>query len=154
MVKKEYEKLTAKEYKDLAIKASRRSHDSFDRCDTDGFVSQFCDTHQSRLYGMLAKLAESGWKYEFPALFDLDGNRVNAKLIDGKFGKCWALTDDNGRFNGKFITAFPARKSTMAKKGYVEGKELAPAYAVTYGGGKGFSGLHSIGIKYIRTDGK
>ena len=45
------------------------------------------------------------------APFDLQGNRVNAKLIEGRYGVCWALMDDKEEFTGEFVSAFPKRKA-------------------------------------------
>jgi len=53
---------------------------------------------------------------------------VPARLIRTQYGLCWALVDGENKFTGKFISAFPARKTTMLKKGYVEAEGLYKFY--------------------------
>jgi hypothetical protein len=48
--------------------------------------------------------------------------------------------DNKYKFTGKFISAFPKRKSTMEKKGYREGTIKTGATAVFRGSGTGLSG--------------
>lgn len=118
-----------------AAQHEQDAHDSFDRCDTDGFLSQWASGQMAGLKRMQATIAERGGTYTFPALFDLDGNIVAAKLIDGRYGPVWGvLADDDpsGRVV-EWVTAFPVRESTMRRKGYYEGEVDAPAYAVHRG---------------------
>jgi len=144
---------SAEYYKSEAKRHAEAEEESFQRCDTDGCYTQWAHGLNQRLNSELAKIAENGGVWEFPALFDLAGNRVKAKVINGKYGACWAFCDDDGQFTGQFITAFPARKSTMRRKGYVEGWEDAPANAHITGGGQGFAGMASCYIDIYRTDG-
>ena len=144
--------------KDKAASYRQEAHDSFERCDTDGFLSQWANGLHARKCDLQSEIENRGGKSEFPALFDLEGNLVCAKLIDGRYGNCWALMtenkEDNGYgyvFTGKFISAFPARQSTMEKKGYREGRVLAPAVAVITGKGTGLSGHAWAAI--VRKDG-
>lgn len=118
----------------MAIQKEQDAHDSFDRCDTDGALSQWASgINAQRLY-MEADIAENGGLWEFPALFDTEGNLVPAKLIDGKFGDCWMLLDSEGQATGEFVGAFPARRSTIFKKGYLQGTVLRPARATVMSG--------------------
>ena len=143
------------ELKEQAAKHRKESYDSFERCDTDGFLSQWANNINARRCDMQAQIEFDGGKAEFPGLFDLEGNLVCAKLIDGRFGECWSLMEENTykeyKFTGKFISAFPKRKSTMEKKGYREGIVKAPAVAVIKGRGTGLSGQAWVAV--VRKDG-
>src|SRR3990167_10637731 len=89
---------TATELRTEASKHFQAAQDSFDRCDTDGFLSQWASGLSGRLASTKADLLDAGGKSEFWGLFTLDGQRVRAKLIDTKHGTCWALCDENDKF--------------------------------------------------------
>ena len=124
--------------------------DSFDRCDTDGFVSQWASGCMAQKKRLAASIAERGGVAEFAALFDLDGNLVAAKLIDGRYGMVWGIlaSDDPSSQITEWVTAFPKRDSTMRNKGYAEGFVLAPAYADLRG-----ANACNVTAVAIRTDG-
>jgi hypothetical protein len=132
--------MTATEHRNAAKAADQEAYDSFERCDTDGFLSQWACGLTANLHRRQAEIMEAGGVAEFPALFNLDGQRVRAKLIDGKYGPCWAICDNRGRYTGEFVGAFPARESTMERKGFREGREVVEAYAFMNGTGHGLSG--------------
>ena len=135
---------TPAELREQAATADRARQESWDRSDTDGFVSQWASGLTANKLRLEAEVIENDRVWQFPALFDLDGNRARAKLHNGGYGPCWMFCDSNDRPTGKFITAFPARESTMAKKGYREGMEDAPAKAEIMGGsGTGLAGAAS-----------
>jgi hypothetical protein len=108
--------------------------DSFERCDTDGFLSQWasgCNAAKKRLQ---ADIEENDGKAEVPALFDLDGNLIPAKLIDTRFGTAWGIFESWDDLTGsgdivRWVNAFPARRSTLANKDVMEGRVMARAYA-------------------------
>jgi hypothetical protein len=110
---------------------------SFERCDTDGFLSQWALGIGAAKDRMEADLLEAGGVHEFPALFDLQGNWVRAKLIEGKYGTCWMLLDEAGEPTGKFVGAFPKQRKTLEAKGYMEGYVIRPARVVLSGGNYG-----------------
>lgn len=97
---------------------------------------------------------------EFPALFDVvTGERVKAKIVHvedrfrhGRKVAKWLVLDAANNAV-EWVTAFPARESTMARKGYREGTEIAPAAAKIGGSGKGLSGLTTARVVTYRTDG-
>ena len=128
------------ELKNQALAHRQEAQDSFDRCDTDGFLSQWAHGLNSSKCTLQAEIESNNGRASFPALFDLDENLIRAKLIDGRFGNCWALMNEKDEFIGKFISAFPKRVSTMERKGYREGTIDAPAYAAIVGKGTGLSG--------------
>jgi hypothetical protein len=136
---------------DLEAKSAElyaKAEESFERCDTDGFMSQWAHTINAQKAQMEAELVDDNM-VAFPALFDLDGNLVNAKLISGRFGACWAICDDAGKFTGEFVSAFPKREATMVKKGYREGTEMAAARVKLVG-----SDCATVRPVYVRIDGR
>jgi hypothetical protein len=176
----------ANEYRAEAAKAdernARRIEDQVDP--GDSFLSSWADGLTSRLYRAKAEIEEAGGVSEFFGLFNLKGERVRAKLIEGRYGLCWALCDGNGRFTGKFVTfighaptmpwvakhgeteaerlhgkdiyrreikSWARRVKNQAKKGFREGREMAPAEAYMDGEGFGLSGRAWVAVK--RTDG-
>jgi hypothetical protein len=145
------EKRTADEYRAMAAAARKRAADSFERCDTDGCVSQWANDTSALLYDRLAALAEAGWVAHFKHLYTLDGERVNAKAIRTRYGLAWAVMDDAGQFTGEFLD-YHLKPKTLAKKGYEIREELAPAYAELRGSGKGLAGAMSVRVVTFRTD--
>jgi len=140
------------EEKALEHERAAREHwaareESFERCDTDGFLSQWAAGLNAQREHLLAELEREGNVSEFPALCDLAGRRVRAKLINGKYGACWAMCHKDGRFTRKFVTAFLAKESTMVKKGYREGVEIAPASVKMVG-----STMTNVRVVVYRTD--
>jgi len=118
----------------------------------DCAASRVGDGLHRRLLELKLDIAENNGLSSFKGLYDLEGVRVRAKVIKGKYGLCWAFCDDRDQFTGKFITAFPAKAKTMRKKGFQELDEDAPAAAKLSGNGKGFSGLTSCYPVTYRTD--
>jgi hypothetical protein len=156
------EKLTAEEYRQMARGQAQEREDSFDRCDTDGFLSQWASGLHSSLYQTLAELAEAGWVSEFPGLFDANtGKRVPAKIIYVKdrfsyngamyLKALWAIVDPKtDKFTGVFLPV--GEKSRKQKQlGFIQKTEIAPAYAKIDGRGYGLSG--SAWVSTYRTDG-
>jgi hypothetical protein len=127
----------AQALRDKAAQHDQDAADSFERCDTDGFLSQWASGINAQKARMEATLVEAGGVATFTRweLTDLDGNTVPAKLIDGRYGECWALTDAAGKFTGTFVSAFPKRAATMERKGFreVEHEFVAPAHVQVVG---------------------
>ena len=119
---------TVEQLREQAKMKNASAEESFDRCDTDGFLSQWASRLGADFDMMKADILERGGAV-FPALFDLEGNIVKAKLIDTKYGKSWAIVGDNEKFTGQFVSAFPKKRETMVKKGFLEGRVLQKAYA-------------------------
>jgi hypothetical protein len=156
--------LTAAEHLAAAQAAEVSAAESFERSDTDGCLSQWASDITGRLHRLQAQLVENGSMYDFDALFDLDGNLVAAKLLTVAdrfrgYGTrtVWGVleSDDPDSRIVKWITAFPARTSTMERKGYREGVVRAKAYAHTSApaGATGLSGCLSVGVSVSRQDG-
>jgi hypothetical protein len=151
---------TAAQLRAKAIDADRAAADSFERSDTDGFLSQWASGITARLCRAKADLADADGRAEFPALFDTAGNLVAAKLVETRYGMAWGLLpDDNpsGRFTGWFSPSKAEnpqrRKAADAAKGYQVGRVRAPAKAVIAGSGTGLSGAASAYVAVLRADG-
>lgn len=135
-----------------ALEASAAAHEaereaSFQRCDTDGFMSQWASGLCAQKDRAEARLLEAEGLAEFPALFDLQGQWVPARLIDGKFGPCWMVLDHKGEFKGEFVGAFPKQEATLAKKGYCEGVVMRPARVDFVG-----SSAVNVRVAYLAVD--
>ena len=142
--------LEADAHRRQAAQHEQNAADSFERSDTDGFLSQWASGINAQVERAKAAIVEAGgiatfYTYE---LRDLDGELVPAKLIDGQFGPCWALLDEAGDFTGTFIGAHPKRVSTLERKGYREERVafVAPATADTHGSGRGLAGAASVQV--------
>lgn len=136
---------TAAEWRELAAASRRRSVESFERCDTDGFMTQWASDITAREYEAQADLADAGGRHEFTAIFDLEGNFVPATECKTRYGYTWRIGngDDVVWFNESKAQDPDRRRAANAKKGYYVGRVSAPAYVIIAGGGKGFSGAAS-----------
>jgi hypothetical protein len=127
-----------------AARHEANAAESWERSDTDGFLSQWASGINAQKARAEADIAEAGGIATFSryVLEDLEGNAVAAKLINGRYGLCWALEDAAGKFTGEFITAHPARAATLERKGYREREEefVAEATASIAANGTGLSG--------------
>ena len=101
---------------------------SFERCDTDGFLSQWAMGLGASRKRMEATLAEEGGVSDFLALFTTDGEWVPAKMIQGTYGPRWMVLDHEGRRTGQYLNYHSVRRQTLAKHGFVEGYVTRPAH--------------------------
>ena len=134
------------------FRASSRKHiqnanDSFDRCDTDGFVSQWCSGISSRLDDLKADLADQGGMTVIDVVIDLATDKVvGVRKVRNDFG-----TSIPCNINGKtvWINPYLKRESSYTKKGVRMAFMHCYAKAETTGSGYGFSGLGSVGVSTI-----
>lgn len=143
----------AGELRDLARKRDREAADSFDRCDTDGALSQWASGINAEKYRLQADIAENGGMWDFPALFDLEGNLVPAREAYGQYGSFWSLLDADGNRTGQTFNESKAQSDKVkirndARKGYYVGSVLAPARVVTRG-----QSVTSVACHIERNDG-
>lgn len=130
----------------------KAKEDSFERCDTDGFLSQWASGLTAQEYGRKAEILRHGGCAKFLGLFSIEtGERVPAKNIETKFGDRWAVFAEDGQTIVKWLPFAPKRVATLAKHGYFEAEEWAPAYAKCVGTGHGLSG--TAWIATLRADG-
>lgn len=145
----------AAEHRAAALGHDRKSAESFDRCDTDGALTQWGNDMLAQEHRLAARIAENGGTWTFPALFDLDGKLVAAKSVKTQFGYSWALlaSDDPdseyvGWFNESQARSAAARNRNNARKGYTVGRVKAPARAELKGGN-----IMSVTAVPVRLDG-
>lgn len=135
--------VTAETLRNEAAAHEAARDESFDRCDTDGFVSQWAHGVNAQLKSAQAAIMENGGTAAFPALFDAEtGKRIRAKVIDGKYGACWAVCGADDKFTGEFVKfAYTDRqKANLVQKGYRQGVETVAAWATLESDGRGLSG--------------
>ena len=133
---------TAAEYRAEAKEWADRERESWERSDTDGFLSQWASGLSQRLAIRRAELIENGRIGYFVGLYDGD-RRVAAKQIRGQYGWVWLLRDDEAaKYGRKFIPVAPYDGVSRVQKslGLAEIGETAPAWADIKGSGTGLSG--------------
>ena len=144
---------TAEEYRAEAAQHRQDARDSWERSDTDGFVSQWASGINAQVADDNAKIAAAGGvaHFERTVLRRLDGADPDARLCRTRFGTKWRIdaTDE-------WLPYKPARATTLAKRGYVEEMETAtaPAKAITWAppGATGLAGAHQVRVIIVRTD--
>lgn len=140
-----------------AAKASRQSaEDSFQRCDTDGFLSQWASTLTAQLYEKQAEIVEAGGVAPFLALFD--GEReVAAVAVERKnpfsfqFETQWVVDSRDPvvrKAGTKFLPyGYGEGKGRKLKAlGLVEKMVPKPAKAKVVGRGRGLSGSAWVAV--------
>jgi hypothetical protein len=126
---------------------------SFERCDTDGFLSQWASDINARAADRNADIADHGgmWTFERVILERLDGSPVEARRVDTRYGERWRVDADDA-----WLPVEPKRASTLAKRGFRERVEtvIAPARAILWSppGARGMAGATSVSVIIIRTD--
>lgn len=143
----------AEELRETARGNDRDAVDSFDRCDTDGALSQWASGITAEKYRLRADIAENGGMWSFPALFDLEGNLIPAREVYGEYGAFWSLLDDEGNRTGATFNESRAQNEKIrlrndARKGVYVGEVLAPAWVATRG-----QSVTSVACHIARSDG-
>lgn len=140
--------MTVDELRAKAAQAEQNREDSFERSDTDGFLSQWAHGMNAQLYRVQAEILEDGGQSWFQAIMDIDGNEVPSRLIDGQYGTCFALVDADGKFTGTFLPWRFTERSKWHKMGYRIGQVLAPAKARMWApkGAKGLGGATQVQV--------
>lgn len=107
----------------------------------DGALSRWANTMYEAEADVQRKIDARGGKWEFPALFDLEGRLIAAKEVKGKFGWSWMILRPDGGADGWFTESKakdPAEKRARdERKGYYVGRILLNAHADLRGGGVG-----------------
>lgn len=117
----------AARFRQMAKERAQRAIDSFERCDTDGYLSQWASDSMAQHYRVCADLCDARGLQEREALFDLAGNLVSTRLIQGQYGTAWLTTEDHVRGGGsQFVNPSKARKAVtryrnLKAKGYTLG---------------------------------
>jgi hypothetical protein len=117
----------AAKFRQMAKDCVKCASESFDRCGTDGFLSQWASDSMARHYHACADLCDNQGIVERPALFDLAGNLVSTHMIDGQYGCAWLTTEEHVRAGGRqFVNPSHASKAAVRHrnlkiKGYTMG---------------------------------
>jgi len=138
---------TPEELRDRAAAHDAKAAESFERCDTDGFVSQWADGVSSERDRLAAKIMEDNGYHRFPALFDRTGALVQAREVETRHGWVWKILHPDmsvSWFKESRARDWRARLRANARRGFFVGSVLLPARAVTRGGGKGLSGACNV----------
>lgn len=148
-----YQGKTADQWREEAAESNRRRNESWDRCDTDGFVSQWAHQMGEGENHLKAQLAEQNGMTETRALFDLDGNLIPAVHGWSDFGEYFIILDAEGNkditrgrkgfFNPSQAEDDDKARAADAKKGFFVGTVRVPAITKIVGGGKGLAGAAS-----------
>jgi hypothetical protein len=125
-----------------AVASRKASQESYERCDTDGFLSQRASDTMAMVWNAQASLIESGKTYIFIGLYH-NGRRVAAKQIPTKFGYTWLLRDDEAAIFGRKFIPIGNKSRVQKELGLDEQKETAPAWCGVAEGG--------YGVGYFRT---
>ena len=142
------------ELRDQAAAADQAAADSFERSDTDGFLSQWASGMTARELRAKADLVEAGGTVETSALFNLDGTIASTHYGHGQYGPFWVLNDDAAaRYGRRFFNPSQARKpaterANNRRKGFTVGAVRVRGTVTILGGGKGLSGAASA---YVAT---
>ena len=148
-----------------SLRASAAAHleareASFERSDTDGFVSQWASGICASRDSLAAEILENGGTATFPGLFSREtGERVPAVLIrmadkfrPGQDRQVWRIEDPaTGRAVAWVNHSWGTKRSAIYRDGYVLADEQAPAEAFIDGRGHGLSGSAWASVR--RTDG-
>lgn len=152
-------KKTADEYRAEAAAHEAAREESFQRCDTDGFLTQWAHGKTAELARAKAKLAEAGGTSEFPGLFRRDtGERVRAKLVSWKCRYtyrtkwAWSFRHEDGSVDRskRLLPDTRTTRGKLWKQGFEVRMETAPAAAKMDGEGTGLSGTCWVAV--YRTD--
>jgi len=139
-----YQGKTAAQWREMERDCYRLEHESFERSDTDGALSQWANATMARKYQLCASVAERNGMWTFEALFDLDGNLIkDAVWIKTKFSKwVWRIgTGDAVRwFTPSQARSGARRRAFDESRGYRVGSVERPAVVCSGSSGRGLSG--------------
>ena len=119
--------ITAEEFRAMAQQCRDERAASWERCDTDGFLSQWANQSMSYTYDDAAVIAENGYTVERCSIFNIDGEIMDAEQRDGDYGFYWFIPKADGK--ARFFTESMAQNRKVAvknnaKKGYYVGTAL------------------------------
>lgn len=136
---------TPDEWRRLAQKAGQREHESWERSDTDGFLSQWASNRMASLYLRCAVIAEDDGMAEFTALAQTPdpGETVqlrhvvpNAREVRTRYGYAWSVWNLNGSttwFRQSEARSALHRRQNDEKRGYLIVYVRQPAVVVMGG---------------------
>lgn len=147
---------TASEYRVDAAKHAQNQQESFERCDTDGFLSQWASGINSQKASLNADIVDAGGVSKFTGLYEGE-RRVKAKMFESQYGWAWVMSDDEIDLiaqRGKKFLPTGSNSRILKQLGLAEKLEWAPAEAQTVGGGSGLSGITGVRVVAVRAGDK
>lgn len=124
---------TAAEWKAEASASRQRSAESWERSDTDGFLSQWASDQMAGRYDHLASIAEDGGTMLVTAFVDLaTGELVKGEVEQGQYGAFYRPFDpEHGLVFFSHARSAATREVNNAKKGVREVTVRVPALVNT-----------------------
>ena len=120
---------TPAEYTAMAEDCTRNEQESWERSDTDGFLSQWASRSMARTYRRLAELAANGGDVqEIDWVFTADGTPVQEfSYVQGQYGTSIRIFHEGkvSWFNQSHAKKAVRREATDRKKGYTLGRVRA-----------------------------
>lgn len=144
----------ADELDGAATRKSQASAESFARCDTDGFLSQWAHDTNSRVDRANARIARNFGFVETRVLFNLDGTVASTHEGEGQYGPYWVLNDEAAaRFGKRFVSMSKAHKDATRRKnnrakGFTVGVVRVKGHANTWApkSARGLGGCLSVSV--------
>jgi len=136
-----YKGKTPDQWRAAAEQSYRNADESFERSDTDGFLSQWASGCLAAEYLASARLAEQDGLIEVQALFNLDGTIASTHCgYNEQYRRdYWVLNDDAAaRYGRRFYNPSGAKKAATRnandrKKGFTVGKIRVAGYVTLAG---------------------
>lgn len=126
---------TPAEYSAMAKDCIRREQESWERSDTDGFLSQWASQSMARTYRRLAELAANGGDVqEIDWVFTADGTPVQEfSYVQGQYGTSIRIFHEGKVtwFNQSHAKKAARREATDRKKGFTIGTVRANVVLTT-----------------------
>lgn len=141
---------SAADHRAAAAKAEAEKEASFQRSDTDGFLSQWASGLTAQLEIRKAEIVEAGGTAAFRVLCDADLTPVPAVEIKTRFGYRWAVfasAKDANSFGADIVEWIGTSAKAAARKGYRIGLQQREAQAFMDGQGFGMSGTAWVATK-------
>lgn len=117
----------------------------------DCFMSQRSEELAIRKAQIEIEILKNGGVQEFSVLRSIDTGEVVAKFwYEGKWGFYWRILSEYEEKYGKYV-GFGIKPETLAKKGLVKGKEVAPAWVRFRSNGSGMAGAYMATCEVYRS---
>lgn len=148
-----YQGRTAQQWREAAYGNRKDAAESWERSDTDGFVSQWASGITASECEAKAELAEANGWAEFIAVFDLDGNLMDAYHMSGTYGPYWLIKglpkDVKPFFSESNARKGSTRYANDTKKGYRLGTVRRKGFVKLAGSGTGLAGAMSVRVVVV-----
>lgn len=148
---------TPEQFKAQAAQHEADAHESFERCDTDGFLTQWASGINAQVARANAEIAANGgtatfWRYKVISV--ATGKTLNFRRANTRFG--FKLVVEMADGSEVWIDPYAARESTNTRKGVSVGREefTLPAHANTWApsGSRGLSGACNVTVRIFPDD--